>query len=454
MEKRPLGRTGMDVSVICLGTMTWGQQNTEAEGHEQMDYALDQGINFFDTAELYSIPPKAETQGSTERIIGSWFKERGNRDKVILASKVVGATSNKWFRGQEEGVALPTKQNVFEAVDASLKRLQTDYIDLYQLHWPGRPFSIFGTNPIVWEPTDGPEVAVAETLDAFDELVKSGKVRAIGLSNESSWGAMRWITAVRKSGKARIASIQNAYNIVNRTYEVNLAEVGMREDVGLLAYSPLGQGYLTGKYRNGAKPAGARGTLFGRLGPLSDEGGAERPWKPISIFAMRGASTIRRPPSALRRRNRSSPHRSSARRRWTSSNTTSPPGRCRGMTISTRRSTRCTCSAPTSVLSRTKSRTRTRSGTLTRQSARGPGSRPGLDGRCQCLLSVTNGHFSRHIGSGHRAAHPAGAQGAQMVDVRPCRPLRHFQSGDFQDRTRRNEPNGLACWCGSPTPST
>jgi aryl-alcohol dehydrogenase-like predicted oxidoreductase len=272
MEKRPLGRTGMDVSVICLGTMTWGQQNTEAEGHEQMDYALDQGINFFDTAELYSIPPKAETQGSTERIIGSWFKERGNRDKVILASKVVGATSNTWFRGQEEGVALPTKQNVFEAVDASLKRLQTDYIDLYQLHWPGRPFSIFGTNPIVWEPTDGPEVAVAETLDAFDELVKSGKVRAIGLSNESSWGAMRWITESEKSGKARIASIQNAYNIVNRTYEVNLAEVGTRENVGLLAYSPLGQGYLTGKYRNGAKPAGARGTLFGRLGRYQTPG--------------------------------------------------------------------------------------------------------------------------------------------------------------------------------------
>jgi aryl-alcohol dehydrogenase-like predicted oxidoreductase len=173
MEKRPLGRTGMDVSVICLGTMTWGQQNTEAEGHEQMDYALDQGINFFDTAELYSIPPKAETQGSTERIIGSWFKERGNRDKVILASKVVGATSMTWFRNQRKA-ALPTKQNVFEAVDASLKRLQTDYIDLYQLHWPGRPFSIFGTNPLVWEPAEGPEVAIEETLDAFDEL---GEVR-------------------------------------------------------------------------------------------------------------------------------------------------------------------------------------------------------------------------------------------------------------------------------------
>ncbi|MGD1885974.1 MAG: aldo/keto reductase [Cohaesibacteraceae bacterium] len=265
MEKRPLGRTGMDVSVICLGTMTWGQQNTEAEGHEQSDYALDQGINFFDTAELYSIPPKAETQGSTENIIGSWFADRKNRDRVILATKAVGATSMTWFSPNKDQPSLPTRKRVMDAVDASLKRLQTDYIDLYQLHWPGRPFSIFGTNPIVWKPSDGPEVDIEETLDAFDALVKSGKVRAIGLSNESSWGAMRWITESEKSGKERIASIQNAYNIVNRTYEVNLAEVGMREDVGLLAYSPLGQGYLTGKYRNGAQPAGARGTLFGRL---------------------------------------------------------------------------------------------------------------------------------------------------------------------------------------------
>jgi aryl-alcohol dehydrogenase-like predicted oxidoreductase len=271
MEKRPLGRTGMDVSVICLGTMTWGQQNTQSEGFEQMDYALDQGINFFDTAELYAIPPKAETQGTTETIIGNWFAERKNRDSVILATKVVGATSMTWFNG-ENTPSMPTRKRVMHAVEGSLKRLKTDYIDLYQLHWPGRPFSIFGTHPLVWEPTEGDETPIEETLDAFDEVVKSGKVRAIGLSNESSWGTMKWLHHAETKGQARVASVQNAYNVVNRTYETNMAEVGMREDVGLLAYSPLAQGYLTGKYRNGAKPEGARRTLFGRMDRYESEG--------------------------------------------------------------------------------------------------------------------------------------------------------------------------------------
>ena len=263
MHYRPLGRTGLEVSAICLGTMTFGQQNTEAEGHAQLDYALDHGINFIDTAELYSIPPKPETQGSTERIVGSWFKARGNRDKVILATKVCGLSEMTWFR-DDGSPARPTRAQIFEAVDKSLKRLQTDYIDLYQLHWPGRPISGFGSNPTRWTSAAGEETPIAETLDAFHALVKAGKVRHIGLSNESAWGTMRFLAEAERTGAPRIASVQNAYNLLNRTYETALAEVSLREDVGLLAYSPLGQGYLTGKYQKGARPAGARSTLFDR----------------------------------------------------------------------------------------------------------------------------------------------------------------------------------------------
>ena len=263
MHYRPLGRTGLEVSAICLGTMTFGQQNTEAEGHAQLDYALDHGINFIDTAELYSIPPKPETQGSTERIVGSWFKARGNRDKVILATKVCGLSEMTWFR-DDGSPARPTRAQIFEAVDKSLTRLQTDYIDLYQLHWPGRPISGFGSNPTRWTSVAGEETPIAETLDAFHALVKAGKVRHIGLSNESAWGTMRFLAEAERTGAPRIASVQNAYNLLNRTYETALAEVSLREDVGLLAYSPLGQGYLTGKYQKGARPAGARSTLFDR----------------------------------------------------------------------------------------------------------------------------------------------------------------------------------------------
>lgn len=262
MEYRRLGRTDLNVSLICLGTMTWGQQNTEAEGHAQMDYALDRGINFFDTAELYSIPPRAETQGSTERIIGSWFKSRGSRDKVILATKIVGRTDMTWFRKDGTPAELSRKQ-IEEAVDGSLKRLQTDYIDLYQIHWPDRPMP-WGSNPTVYRHQEGDSHPIGETVAIMADLVKAGKIRHFGLSNESAWGTMSYLKHAEAKGHPRVQSVQNAYNLLNRTYEVALAEVSVRENVSLLAYSPLAQGYLTGKYLDGARPAGARTTLFNR----------------------------------------------------------------------------------------------------------------------------------------------------------------------------------------------
>ena len=265
IEMRKLGRTGIEVSSVCLGTMTWGEQNTEAEGHAQMDMALERGINFFDTAELYPIPPKAETQGRTEETIGTWFKARGTRDKVILASKVVGRTGNTWFRNDGSEARL-TRIQIEEAVNKSLKRLQTDYIDLYQIHWPDRIVSQFGTNPTIWQPQDPApdETPIEETLSVLADLVKAGKIRHVGLSNESAWGTMRYLQAAENSALPRVVSIQNAYSLLNRTFETNLAEIHAREQVGLLAYSPLAQGFLTGKYRGGARPAGSRWALFDR----------------------------------------------------------------------------------------------------------------------------------------------------------------------------------------------
>ena len=274
MDLRRLGRTDVAVSKICLGTMTFGEQNTEAEGHAQLDRAFAAGVNFLDAAELYPIPPRPETQGRTERIIGTWLKARGLRDKLIVATKVVGRSEMTHFRKDGAEGRLTARQ-INEAVDRSLINLQTDYIDLYQVHWPDRNVSGFGSNPTRWadpEPV-ADETPIEETLEALTALVRAGKVRHLGLSNESPWGTMSYLRAAEMRGLSRVVSIQNAYNLVNRTFESGLAEVALREDVGLLAYSALGQGYLTGKYRDGALPAGSRKALFNRLQRYEKPGG-------------------------------------------------------------------------------------------------------------------------------------------------------------------------------------
>ncbi|WP_108663846.1 aldo/keto reductase [Acuticoccus kandeliae] len=275
MEYRKLGRTDLSVSALSLGTMTWGDQNTEAEAFEQMDYALERGVNLFDNAEMYPTPPKAETANRCETIMGNWLAARpGAREKIVVATKVVGRSHMSWLRKDGHEPRL-TARDIEEAVEGSLRRLQTDRIDVYQVHWPDRPVSQFGSNPTVFNVPDRPadETPIEESLEAFGRLVKAGKVLHIGLSNESTWGLMRWLGA--SDPLPRVASIQNAYSLVNRTFETNLAEACLREDVGLLAYSALAQGYLSGKYRNGALPEGSRKALYNRLqryeGPGADE---------------------------------------------------------------------------------------------------------------------------------------------------------------------------------------
>ncbi len=263
MEFREFGRTGVRVSRLCLGTMTFGEQNSEAEGHAQMDYALDRGINIFDAAEIYPIPPKAETQGRTEAISGTWLAARKNRGKVMIATKVAGRGKMTWVREQ----AVATRQSaaqIMEAVEASLGRLKTDYIDLYQLHWPDRPMRIF--EGLDYLHLEGDSHPIHDILGSLGKLVAGGKVRFVGLSNETPWGVMSFLKASERHGLPRPVSIQNAYNLVNRSFEMGLSEVAYREQVSLLAYSPLGQGYLSGKYEGGALPPGSRKALFGRLG--------------------------------------------------------------------------------------------------------------------------------------------------------------------------------------------
>lgn len=266
MRFNELGRTGVKVSEICLGTMTWGSQNSEAEAHEQMDYALDQGVNFFDTAELYPTTPVSdETQGDTETFIGTWMKARGNRDKIVLATKISGA-GRTYIRGGRP----INRQEIKAALDLSLKRLDTDYVDLYQLHWPNRGHYHFRQ---LWTymPEKQPSKAdvldnLLEVLEAVGDAVKAGKIRAFGLSNETTWGTMQFLDLAGKHGLPRVASVQNEYNLLYRPHDADFAELTHHEDVGLLAYSPLAAGLLTGKYLDGARPEGSRVTRNGDLG--------------------------------------------------------------------------------------------------------------------------------------------------------------------------------------------
>ena len=260
---RQLGRTDLRVPPLCLGTMMYGEQINEDESRLQMDACVERGLNFFDTAELYTIPPRAETQGESERIIGRWMKERGNRDDLIIATKVVGRSEMRWLR--DGGEPRLVREQIIGAVERSLNNLQTDYIDLYQTHWPERDIQNWGSTLFGYRHFSDIGHAIGEMLEVMDELVKAGKIRHFGLSNETAWGTMRHIEEHKAGRGPRVVSIQNAYNLLNRTFETGLAEVAMEENVGLLAYSPLAQGAITGKYLDGAAPEGSRRALFDRL---------------------------------------------------------------------------------------------------------------------------------------------------------------------------------------------
>ena len=271
MKYTILPSTDIKVSKICLGTMTWGNQNTEAEGHEQMDFALDQGVNFIDTAELYPVPATAETQGLTSKYIGSWLKKNNTRDKVVIASKIAGPgdyTAHIRMTGF-------SPDSIKEALDLELKRLQTDYIDLYQLHWPERHTNTFGVRDFKPSPNDTWTDNFNEVLHSLQTCVEAGKIRAIGISNEKAWGTMRFAEEVRNHNITPISTTQNAYSMLNRVFEGDLAEVSMRENIGLLAYSPLAFGVLSGKYIEGTAADNARLKLFPRFARYSSEQSTE-----------------------------------------------------------------------------------------------------------------------------------------------------------------------------------
>ena len=276
MKLKPLGRTDLLVTEICLGTMTWGSQNTEAEGHAQIDMALEAGINFMDTAELYAVPRSPETSGRTEEIIGSWFKKSGKRDQWILASKIAGGGVDFLRDGTRASA-----RNIRLAVDASLKRLQTDRIDLYQIHWASRGSYNFDGSWTYAPHTQNTSDVLAnieDMLDGLGELVKEGKLGHIGVSNETTWGIAQWLRIAEAKGLPRLVSVQNEYNLTRRQFDLDMAEISHHEQVGLLAYSPLAGGMLTGKYQNGAMPKGSRGDYqkgFWRYNEFSDAAVAE-----------------------------------------------------------------------------------------------------------------------------------------------------------------------------------
>ena len=270
MNYKKLGNTDLDVSTICLGTMTWGEQNSEKEGFEQMDFALSQGVNFWDTAEIYSIPMREETYGETERIIGNWFEKTKKRNEIVLATKVCGNTSNKYIRGGGNSFG---KKKIIEALDESLKRLKTDYIDLYQLHWPERSTNFFGDYGYEHDENDKNWTPFEEILESLKKFIEQGKIRYVGLSNETAWGLSKFLELSKMKGLPKMMSVQNPYNLLNRTYEVGLAEISVREQSGLLAYSPLAFGYLTGKYRNNKLPAKSRMQLFKNFNRYKNENG-------------------------------------------------------------------------------------------------------------------------------------------------------------------------------------
>lgn len=261
---RPLGRSDITVSALCLGTMMYGDQISQEDANRQMDRCFERGINFFDTAELYTVPPKPDTQGESERIVGDWMKAQQVRDKIVLATKVAGRSNFFHLRdGREPRV---NTQDIRFAIERSLKNLSTDYIDLYQIHWPDRRSPMFGMELSGYNHYDEDYHSFEEAMETLGTLQKEGKIREFGLSNETPYGVMKMATLSEQKNLPRPQSIQNAYNLINRNFEIGLAEIAMQENVGLLAYSPIAQGALTGKYLNGEKPVGSRGALFGRLG--------------------------------------------------------------------------------------------------------------------------------------------------------------------------------------------